>query len=226
MKGKVHFFFWLGKIGLDNEKNLWTFIGISATVHLILIFSNMKFALPPVSKTFLEVSLIEVGKPNKPPGQVKEYPPEVQQPMTMPVFERKEMIQPEFHEPLTESQITEVISSPARGSSVHDEPVASGGGGGIDEALFVYLMMVKKKIEEGKQYPSDALKKDEEGEVHLKFTILQDGSVKNISIIKSSGSRILDEASVQLMKRVSPFFPPPGNYSRIIKVPINYEIKR
>lgn len=51
------------------------------------------------------------------------------------------------------------------------------------------------------RYPPAALKQGVEGTVHFKVRVGVDGLVKDIEIIKSSGSRALDRAAIQQIKR-------------------------
>jgi len=211
---------------LDSEKNFRVFVGISAGIHFILLFSLINFTLPSAPAQFLEVSLIEIGEPNKPPGPIEKAPPveELQPHLLMaPVLEKKENERPVKEELPT--QAVQQVSLPPSGSAIQQHE-SFGGGGEKDEAIYTYLMMIKKKFEAGKKYPRTALEKGEEGEIQLKFKIFPDGNVKNIVIIESSGSASLDKASVELVESVSPFLPPPRNYSLSIKIPIKYEINR
>lgn len=211
---------------LNAEKNFWVFIAISAGVHLAVILSNIHYAIPHIPAQLLEVNLIEIGKPNKPPGRVDTLPEEQPTPLTPPIFEKKEIIQPTYRQSLPQYQISQAVSYADYDGTAQKDESSVRGGGGTDEAILVYFMMIKQRIEVFKKYPQDALKRGEEGEVQLKFIVLSDGNVKDIAIIKSSGFSVLDEASMHLVKKTAPFLPPPGNRSFAVRVPINYEISR
>ncbi|MEN8189128.1 MAG: energy transducer TonB [Thermodesulfobacteriota bacterium] len=75
----------------------------------------------------------------------------------------------------------------------------------IKEHFFYIRDSVHNKI----VYPLIARKKGWQGRVLISFTIYRDGSVKDISIIKSSGFRILDKNAVEVIKKVAPFPRPP-----------------
>lgn len=209
---------------LDTEKNFRIFMGISAGIHVALLFSLMNLTLPlPLPSQLLEVSLMEIIKPSL-PNPVQESPPQEEPKSFIPPIV-EEVVQSNVQEQLAIPEDVQSVSSPSGSITQQTESSAtSGGDSKFNEAIYAYLNMVKKKIEAGKKYPPDAFKKGEEGESRLKFTILNDGSVKDVIIIRSSGSQSLDEASVQLVKSSSPFLPPPGNRSLSIKVPINYKI--
>ncbi len=78
-----------------------------------------------------------------------------------------------------------------------------------DEAMLRYQDMVKQKIEEVKRYPGWAKKQGIEGIAHLEFVILANGRGQEIKLIRSSGSKILDQEAIATIKRASPFPPHP-----------------
>ncbi len=77
------------------------------------------------------------------------------------------------------------------------------------EAMLRYQDMVKQRIEEARRYPSWAKRRGIEGEVCIKFAILSNGLTQDIRIIRSSGSKVLDEEAVDTIGRASPFPPVP-----------------
>jgi protein TonB len=87
------------------------------------------------------------------------------------------------------------------------------GRGGID-----WRQLLRQRIERAKRYPSLARRLGMEGTVHVEFRIARDGSVEGVKVAKSSGYPLLDEASVQAIKRAAPLPIVPGK----IRVPISY----
>ena len=57
------------------------------------------------------------------------------------------------------------------------------------------------------QYPEEAKEKQIQGRVTLQFTIAKDGNVKDVTVAKSSGSKILDDESVRVVS-MSPQWEP------------------
>ncbi|MBA7661279.1 hypothetical protein ES703_69294 [subsurface metagenome] len=74
-----------------------------------------------------------------------------------------------------------------------------------DEAMLRYQDVVKQRIEEARRYPPWAKRQGIEGKVHLSFIVLANGITKNIEIIHSSNSKILDEEAVATARRADPF---------------------
>ncbi|MEK6689791.1 MAG: energy transducer TonB [Nitrospirota bacterium] len=63
---------------------------------------------------------------------------------------------------------------------------------------------IRESIENAKVYPWLARKKGIEGKVVLRFRVMQDGMVKEIELVESSGFEILDKVSVETIKRSAP----------------------
>ncbi len=75
-----------------------------------------------------------------------------------------------------------------------------------------YLIKWSEKFERigTKNYPKEALAKNITGRVMLNVTLKPDGSVEEIAITLSSGSRILDDSARQIVRLAAPYakFPP------------------
>jgi protein TonB len=67
------------------------------------------------------------------------------------------------------------------------------------------IAKIRKSIERVKIYPVLARKRGIEGTVHIGFRITPQGEPRGIKIIKGSGFRILDQATMDIVKRAAPF---------------------
>jgi protein TonB len=84
------------------------------------------------------------------------------------------------------------------------------------------------RLERYKRYPPEAKARGEQGVAQLAFSIDRRGGVHGARILRSSGSALLDRATLQLIERAQPLpAPPPGmTGTRIaIVVPIRYHIR-
>lgn len=96
------------------------------------------------------------------------------------------------------------------------------------EAMLRYQDMVKQRIEEVRRYPAWAKRQGIEGVSYLIFTLLSNGMVQDIRIIRSSGFDILDEEAISTVKRASPFKPIPKKFnhsSLTMEVAIVFQLK-
>ncbi len=90
------------------------------------------------------------------------------------------------------------------------------GGGGMD-----WFRLLRDKIERAKQYPPRARRWGMEGTAEVQFRIARDGSVQEVTVVKSSGFPILDRATVETLKRAAPLPVIPGT----IRIPISYRLR-
>lgn len=74
---------------------------------------------------------------------------------------------------------------------------------------FSYFKTIKRKINRVQNYPEEAKSNFLKGTSVVQFTILKNGGVEDVRIVKSSGFDILDKSAVQTIKRAAPFDPFP-----------------
>jgi protein TonB len=77
------------------------------------------------------------------------------------------------------------------------------------EEINRYLSLLRKKLSGFIVYPKDAKDMGYIGVPTVNLTILEDGSVESVTIIKSSGYAILDKSAVEAVINSSPFEKPP-----------------
>jgi protein TonB len=79
-----------------------------------------------------------------------------------------------------------------------------------------------------KRYPSSARANDQQGDVHVRFSMDRSGQLTASQVARSSGFALLDEEALELLKRASPLPRPPvampGETLELI-VPIRFRIK-
>jgi len=80
---------------------------------------------------------------------------------------------------------------------------------------------IRDLIQKNAAYPKLARQMGWEGRVTVSFLISSNGNTKNIRIKQSSGIEILDQSSIEAVKKASPFPKPPAEAQIII--PISYK---
>ncbi|MBM3239559.1 energy transducer TonB [Candidatus Poribacteria bacterium] len=90
-----------------------------------------------------------------------------------------------------------------------------------------FLELIRKKIETVKMYPNWAREAGYEGTTKIRFAILSDGQLGEVSIIDSSGYDILDNAAIAAIEKAAPFPPLPDTLNRDIlriELPIVFKL--
>ena len=82
------------------------------------------------------------------------------------------------------------------------------------------LARIRGRIEAATRYPEEARREGIQGNVHVRFRLREDGQVEAVEIARSSGSRLLDEASLETIRRAAPYPPVRG----WVRVPIAYTL--
>jgi protein TonB len=96
------------------------------------------------------------------------------------------------------------------------------------DALPNWKSSLLARLERYKRYPLQAQARGDEGVVRLAFSVDRRGGVHNAHIVRSSGSALLDRATLDLIGRAQPLPPPPPGLARgsiPVVVPIRYHIR-
>lgn len=81
--------------------------------------------------------------------------------------------------------------------------------------------IIGSAIERAKTYPLIARKRGIEGTVYVSFLISSNGKPREIEILKSSGFRILDRATVKVVEKAGPY----PHIENRIEVPVAYKLR-
>lgn len=80
-----------------------------------------------------------------------------------------------------------------------------------------YLQKMKQKIEMVWEYPEYARQRGIGGQLKINFSIGKDGKIEKVTLIDSSGLKVLDDAALKALRDASPFppFPETWDISRL-----------
>jgi protein TonB len=81
------------------------------------------------------------------------------------------------------------------------------------KAVAAWQRQISILLERHKRYPAEARSHREQGIVQLAFSLDRQGHVTQSHIVKSSGYEVLDNETLELLKRAEPFPPPPTGLS-------------
>jgi len=96
------------------------------------------------------------------------------------------------------------------------------------DALPNWKSRLVARLERYKRYPAQAQARGEQGVAQLAFSIDREGRVHHARILRSSGSSLLDSATLALVERAAPLPPPPPEVAGAqiaVVVPIRYNIR-
>jgi protein TonB len=119
--------------------------------------------------------------------------------------------------PSSAAQRAERAAAPAPGASTRDA-----------DALPNWKSLLLATLERAKRYPDEAQNRGEQGTAELAFSVDRHGGVHHARIVRSSGSSLLDRATLAMLERAAPLPPPPAELSGAeisIVVPIRYNIR-
>lgn len=156
----------------------------------------------------------------KPQLTAQAYPPlraiPVVKPETPPPPPRSSVVRPTVVEPIYAPRTPHISTS----VPIDWQPVQRVQRAGIAETASVgsssaygssadYFSMVRMRVENHKQYPHAARKRQVQGRAVVRFVISADGSVTDVTLLKSSRYGILDQAALAAVKDAGPFPNPP-----------------
>lgn len=77
-----------------------------------------------------------------------------------------------------------------------------------------YFAHIKRKIELSWTYPEEAARAGVFGELMLRFTLMRDGRLEEVRLVRSSGSRLLDEEAIRAVRFANPYNPFPRRINK------------
>jgi protein TonB len=77
-----------------------------------------------------------------------------------------------------------------------------------------YMKMLKEKIERIWKYPRTAAMHKISGDLYIRFSIMKDGSVGEVKLLRTSGHKELDEAAMKAIKDAEPYWPLPDDWEQ------------
>jgi len=192
---------------------LYSLLCVSFVIHLVL-FLRISKLYSSNSLTYIELTLQNISKApvrsiprprhrSKPPDQ----PQEIKELRVTQLIPRLKPISIEPAEKDLPDSLVEGISMPdIPDVSSPDISEWSPDQSACDYTTTdSYLEMVRLRIERHKRYPKSAKIRQIEGSVTVRFVIRPEGDIRSAEVVKTSGSKTLDEAALMAVKDAAPF---------------------
>ena len=77
-----------------------------------------------------------------------------------------------------------------------------------------YMSKLKQRIEYIWRYPPSAVQSGLHGDLYIRFTIMQNGSLSKVELVRTSGHQELDRAALVALKEGSPYWPFPQAWGK------------
>jgi TonB family protein len=104
--------------------------------------------------------------------------------------------------------------------------VAPGGAGpGSSASESNYRGTAAAHLARFKQFPADARSRGEQGTSVVSFSLDGSGRVTRVTLVRGTGIASLDRESEAMVRRASPFPPPPGGRPMTISAPVNFRLR-
>lgn len=176
-----------------------------------------------------QVTKIEPPAPPVETPPLPETPPMVADVVLPPPRPPQHTIAPQQQKP--HRRLADLNSAPPKLERTAPHAVAPAPGAATHDANAVpqWKTELVARLQRYKRYPSDAQARGEEGVAQLAFSVDRSGGVHNARILRSSGSSVLDRATLDLIARAAPLPAPPPEIRGAqiaIVVPINYNLRR
>lgn len=78
--------------------------------------------------------------------------------------------------------------------------------------FLIYNQRLKQRIESIWVYPRDAAAQGIYGDLIIRFTILRNGALGSVELIRTSGHKSLDDAALKALKDGAPYWPLPKEW--------------
>ncbi|RZV13118.1 energy transducer TonB [Aliarcobacter butzleri] len=209
-----------------------------AAFFLFFVFADMLITPPAkeeiVTKISLNsVSIIEPQPVVEPtPEPIVEPQPVIEKPK--PVKNKPEKPKKEHKKPVEKivqkEELTEVVAAvppPTKTPPKEEVSAPTINQNQIDTIETKYLAKVRATIEKNKIYPKAAKRLNQTGKVNVNFDILKSGEIKNVKVLGKSSFAKLDEASIELLIKISNFDEIPEELKKSVwnvTIPIDYSI--
>lgn len=209
-----------------------------AAFFLFFVFADMLITPPAKEEIVTKISLnsVSIVEPQPvvepTPEPIVEPQPVIEKPK--PVKNKPEKPKKEHKKPvekvIQKEEVAEVIAAvppPTKTPPKEEVSAPSINQNQIDTIETKYLAKVRATIEKNKIYPKAAKRLNQTGKVNVNFDILKSGEIRNVKVLGKSSFAKLDEASIELLIKISNFDEIPEELKKSVwnvTIPIDYSI--
>lgn len=209
-----------------------------AAFFLFFVFADMLITPPAKEEIVTKISLnsVSIVEPQPvvepTPEPIVEPQPIIEKPK--PVKNKPEKPKKEHKKPVEKivqkEEVAEVVAAvppPPKTEPKEEVSAPTMNQNQIDTIETKYLAKVRATIEKNKIYPKAAKRLNQTGKVNVNFDILKSGEIRNVKVLGKSSFAKLDEASIELLIKISNFDEIPEELKKSVwnvTIPIDYSI--
>lgn len=209
-----------------------------AAFFLFFVFADMLITPPAKEEIVTKISLnsVSIVEPQpvveSTPEPIVEPQPVIEKPK--PVKNKPEKPKKEHKKPVEKivqkEEVAEVVAAvppPTKTPPKEEVSAPTINQNQIDTIETKYLAKVRATIEKNKIYPKAAKRLNQTGKVNVNFDILKNGEIRNVKVLGKSSFEKLDEASIELLIKISNFDEIPEELKKSVwnvTIPIDYSI--
>ncbi|WP_152020532.1 energy transducer TonB [Aliarcobacter butzleri] len=209
-----------------------------ASFFLFFVFADMLITPPAKEEVVTKISLnsVSIVEPQPvvepTPEPIVEPQPVIEKPK--PVKNKPEKPKKEHKKPVEKvvqkEEVAEVVAAvppPPKTEPKEEVSAPTMNQNQIDTIETKYLAKVRATIEKNKIYPKAAKRLNQTGKVNVNFDILKNGEIRNVKVLGKSSFAKLDEASIELLIKISNFDEIPEELKKSVwnvTIPIDYSI--
>ncbi|MDK2084202.1 TonB family protein [Aliarcobacter butzleri] len=209
-----------------------------AAFFLFFVFADMLITPPAKEEIVTKISLnsVSIVEPQPvvepTPEPIVEPQPIIEKPK--PVKNKPEKPKKEHKKPVEKivqkEEVTEVVAAvppPTKTPPKEEVSAPTINQDEINDIKKQYLAKVRATIEKNKIYPKAAKRLNQTGKVNVNFDILKNGEIRNVKVLGKSSFAKLDEASIELLIKISNFDEIPEELKKSVwnvTIPIDYSI--
>lgn len=213
-----------------------------AAFFLFFVFADMLITPPAKEEIVTKISLNSVSivepqpiveptpEPIVEPQPVIEKPKPVKNKPEKPKKEHKKPVEKPVEKVVQKEEVAEVVAAvppPPKTEPKEEVSAPTINQNQIDTIETKYLAKVRATIEKNKIYPKAAKRLNQTGKVNVNFDILKNGEIRNVKVLGKSSFAKLDEASIELLIKISNFDEIPEELKKSVwnvTIPIDYSI--
>ncbi|MDS1369887.1 TonB family protein [Aliarcobacter butzleri] len=209
-----------------------------AAFFLFFVFADMLITTPAKEEIVTKISLnsVSIVEPQPvvepAPEPIVEPQPVIEKPK--PVKNKPEKPKKEHKKPVEKvvqkEEVAEVVAAvppPPKTEAKEEVSAPTINQDEINDIKKQYLAKVRATIEKNKIYPKAAKRLKQTGKVNVNFDILKNGEIRNVKVLGKSSFANLDEASIELLIKISNFDEIPEELKESVwnvTIPIDYSI--